>query len=46
LVKGGQTTCLEAMNLILPGLGVILDVLNSMKDSGEVKKLVTDMLLD
>jgi hypothetical protein len=37
---------LEAINLILPGLGVVLDLLNSMKDSGHAKKLVTQMLLD
>lgn len=44
ILKGGKTTCIEALDLILPGLGAIVNILSAMKDSDAVKELVQEML--
>lgn len=40
LVKGGETTVLEAMNLILPGIGVVAQILHSLKGSDAAKEII------
>lgn len=46
LLKGGQHTALEAVNLIIPGLGVILDIANTLKSSDEFRALMNEVLLE
>jgi hypothetical protein len=43
-MKGGQTTVIEALNAIVPGISIFLHMLDGLRQSGQLKDMISAML--
>jgi hypothetical protein len=44
LVKGGKTTVIEALNAILPGLSIILHLIDNMKNNTDAQLIIKQLM--